>query len=197
MFDFDGVIVDSLAACHELSNSISPVTLEEYRARFEGNINDAVRRPAIRQADFFAEYGQKLICLDPHPEMAAAVRELSAGAEYALVIISSTHSLLIDEFLQKHSLRQCFKEILGNDVDKSKVKKIRIALEKYHAQPHDALFITDTLGDVKEAAECSVGCIAVSWGYHADEVLRKGNPYAVVNDKAGLVPAVQAYFKAS
>ena len=194
MFDFDGVIVDTFSLCHIISNSISPVSEDEYRTRFEGNINDVVNKaPPIRKADYFSEYTPELMKCEPFIELIEAIKNLAH--KYTLVIISSTISPSIDSFLQKTGLRNYFSDILGNDVEKSKIKKIGMVLEKYKTDPSQALFITDTLGDIKEASACSVKSIAVSWGYNNEATLTKGNPYKIISDKKELVPAVEEYFK--
>lgn len=194
LFDFDGVIVGTFSFCYEISNSTSPITKEEYRARFEGNIYDAIKKagPSSKKVDFFSEYTPQLLEAKPVEEIVDAIKSLSN--KYTLVIISSTISSSIIKFLEMYDLRKYFKDILGPEVDESKTRKILMILEKYSVTPNQAVFVTDTLGDIKEARECSVKSIAVAWGYHPAETLMVGSPYKLISHQSEIVPAVEAYF---
>jgi phosphoglycolate phosphatase-like HAD superfamily hydrolase len=76
---------------------------------------------------------------------------------------------------------------MGNDVHKSKIAKIEMALDKYRIDANDCLFITDTLGDIKEAHHMKVPTVAVTWGYQSIETLAKGNPSRIVNTSQKLL----------
>ena len=55
--------------------------------------------------------------------------------------------------------------------------------------------ITDTLGDLREASAVDLKTIAVTWGYHDEETLRKGNPAALVDNPAELAPQIESILK--
>jgi len=198
-FDFDGVIVDSFDFCYVIRNSISHVSKEEYKKMFEGNINDVASISPVKKtdsfADFFAEYTPELMKCQPYPGIAEAIEKLSK--DNMLFIVSSTTTGPIISFLKQYGLEHFFKEVLGNDVEKSKVKKISMVLDRYKTNPAQAIFITDTLGDIKEASECLVKSIAVTWGYHDKATLEKGNPHKIVDLIGELVPAAREYFQAT
>lgn len=123
----------------------------------------------------------------PNQGLAEIIKSLAE--EYPLIIISSTVSPVISQFLELHHLRRYFTKILGNDIEKSKVKKIQQVLEHYRASPNETVLITDTLGDIREANACSVRSIAVTWGFHAHETLQQGNPYRIISDPKE-IPAI-------
>jgi phosphoglycolate phosphatase len=184
-FDFDGVIADSFSPAFRVSKMIHPLLEpEDYRRRFDGNINETVvdsrvqkeHRPDI---DFFTEYGPLLLGCRVFPGMRNVIEKLEK--EYSLVIVSSTTTSLISEFLKKHHMEHHFAEIMGNDIHKSKIKKIGMALDKYKVAPSECFFVTDTLGDINESRHMGVEAIAVTWGYHSKESLIKGNPFAVAD----------------
>ncbi len=52
------------------------------------------------------------------------------------------------------------------ELSKSKVEKFALITEKYNVNASDTLFITDALGDVKEAEMAGVPTVAVTWGVH-------------------------------
>lgn len=57
----------------------------------------------------------------------------------------------------------------------------------------DCIFITDTLGDIKEARVAGVDSIAVSWGYHSLATLELGNPLAVADKPSELPNLVRTF----
>lgn len=77
----------------------------------------------------------------------------------------------------------------------SKIIKINSILKKYNIEPNDTVFITDTLGDIKEAKECGVKSIAVTWGLHDRETLEKGNPVAIIDDPRELLRVIEKVLK--
>lgn len=70
-----------------------------------------------------------------------------------LFIVSSTINKTIEDYLLRHCILKCFTEILGYDIEKSKVKKFKMLFDKYSINPQNAIFISDTSGDIKEAKE--------------------------------------------
>jgi len=196
LFDFDGVIIDSFEIAYETSKLNSPtLTEDDYRKAFEGNINDwkdkdFKKAPAV---DFFAEYIPRLMKARLFPGIETAIKELAET--YRLIIISSTISAPINELLKKFGLFPFFAETFGNDVSGSKVEKIKMVFDKYKATPQDCVFVTDTLGDMREAEKTGVGAIGVSWGFHDQATLRRGNPFTIVASPAELPSAISKYFQ--
>jgi phosphoglycolate phosphatase len=116
-----------------------------------------------------------------------------AGA-HTLAVVSSTPSWAIQEFLTPHDLLHHFSDILGADVHTSKVEKMRMIFEKHAATAAQCVFVTDTLGDMREAKEHDMGAIGCSWGVHPHETLEKGIPFRIVDHPRELPDAVDDYF---
>lgn len=198
-FDFDGVFVNSLSTAFDIiQTNQSNLTLENYRTRFEGNINETVdlNKPLQvahqKATTFFDAYAPRLLQLPLIPAMTNVATQLAA--QYPLYIVSSTISSAIAAFLVQHKLAACFTKILGNDVAKSKVKKFKMVLADTGLTPADSIFITDTLGDIREADEVGIATIAVTWGYHDQATLERGTPYALVTQADEIIPHIEAFF---
>jgi phosphoglycolate phosphatase len=193
LFDFDGVIVDTFSFCYRIMNSRDAISEDFYRAKFEGNINDAFKKPEqnpdAKPFDFYGQYNPELMSCQPNEEVVKVIKELARN--HMLIIISSTISSSIEQFLEVHGLADVFKEILGNDVEKSKVKKINDVLQRYGIKSTETVFITDTLGDIKEANVCGVKSIAVTWGYHPSTTLEKGSPYRIIDHPNMIIETIQ------
>ncbi len=198
IFDFDGVLVDTLMICYEINTQVNDeLSVDEYKSFFEGNIFAAVRSngaPRNKHPEFFDQYRSKTRELVIPDEHAALVRRLAE--RYILTVASSTDSSCIADILARHGIRESFKDILGADVHASKVVKIRSLLEKFAVSADNAIFITDTVGDIREGKECGVNSIAVTWGFHERVKLESEKPHAVVDTVPELEHAIERFFAA-
>lgn len=197
LFDFDGVIVDSFHICVGLIRRLNPDVSEEfYRSLFHGNVYDAMNNHKqlrwLPDEVYYAEYTKELLQQTPVEGMKELVQTLAKN--YILAIISSSPTVPIQDYLGVHGIIDYFSDILGADVEQSKRKKIEMILKKYSAMPKNCIFITDTLGDLLEAKEADVAALAVTWGFHEVEVLKKGSPFAVVKAPAEILERVNGYF---
>jgi phosphoglycolate phosphatase len=199
LFDFDGVITDSFEAAFEVNKILTPgLTEESMRGRFEGNINEFfVKEMGGNDAkkndnEFFNLYVPMMKNCRIFPSMLDAIKNISE--KYRLIIVSSTITSPIREYMESHDAARYFTEIMGNDVHKSKVEKIKMVFDKYGVFASDCVFITDTLGDLREAEKTGVEGIGVTWGFHDAETLKKGKPVALVNTPEELVAEIGKYF---
>ncbi len=195
-FDFDGVILDSFDIGWNIFAAHKPgLTLEVYRTFFEGNVYEVDRETKVDhsiEAEVWVKYRKEMV----GRELISGIREVieKLSKDYFMVIVSSTHSKIIEEFLETHGVRKYFKEVLGSDVDENKVKKIKLALKTHKTDPKDTVFITDTLGDVREGAKCGVTSIGVLWGFHDQKTLEKDGILEIAEKPEELPVLVKKHF---
>ncbi len=197
MFDFDGVLVDTLIMHYEMIRKSNPASfsLERFKDIFNGNIFEHVKKSSdVNQPSrFFEEYEDRTREIVIPEIIKSSLKTLSN--KYTLSIVSSTTSKIILKILNEAEIPEYFLDVLGSDVHKSKVVKINMLLEKYGIDPSCAIFVTDTTGDVLEARECGVDSIAVLWGFHDKERLEKSNPKVILDDPALLVDSIENVLK--
>lgn len=197
LFDFDGVLVQTFEMCYQINlNEYPHMTLEEYRDLFNGNVYAELSKydkkvGHTREFDFFGTYSPLLMKHQPVAGIASILHALAG--KHPLIIVSSTLNSPIQDYLSQHDLSKYFAEILGSDFETSKVKKIQNVITRYGVASQNAVFVTDTLGDIREAQKVGVGSIGVTWGFHQRERLIKGNPAAVVEHPNNLLAAIEAY----
>lgn len=68
--------------------------------------------------------------------------------------------------LESNSFQNYFKYIYGKEDSLSKAENVLKILEKENLQMEEAVFVTDTLGDVREMDVLGVPTIAVTYGMH-------------------------------
>ncbi len=197
IFDFDGVLVDTLEVGFSINKEIHEnLTIEEYKSFFEGNVYSALRSDGTQKKhhpNFFNLYDNRSRKLEIPRILRESVSELSKI--YKIAIISSTYTNSIKTILKREKVEEYFDDILGADIERDKKIKIRSLLKKYNLNPEDSIMITDTLGDIKEASECNVVSIAVTWGFHDKEKLSLGNPAAIVYKQKDLLREIIRYLK--
>ncbi len=195
IFDFDGVIINTLPFQFELNRELNPhITYEVYKDMSNGNFFDSFQgenaivkltpHPQYRKV-----YRDKVREFDTPLPIQNAIKKFSE--KYIVAIVSSGSEEAIEHFLGKKDLNSYFNDILGHETDKSKVVKIKLLLEKYSIAEKDAVFITDTLGDIREGNEVGIKSIGVTWGLHDRETLEKGSPVTVIDDPVVLEKTVE------
>lgn len=194
IFDFDGVIVGTFEMCLKIKQLTNPeLDAASYRQMFEGNINKAVKQlptnPLGLALNFWSQYTPQLMQRAPIPGMPEVITSLANS--FSLAIVSSTITAAIEQYLTLYNLRHYFSDILGNDIDFNKAKKFQMIFDRYHTSSGQCLYITDTLGDLHEAAQVQLPAIGVTWGYHSKETLEQGRSVAIIDSPSALVSAIQ------
>jgi phosphoglycolate phosphatase len=197
LFDFDGVLVDSLSLyeksvnlCLERIGQRPIETLEEFLDLFEENFFSAIARRGVDVAQFMAASKEVTPTLDygvvkPVANFIPVLDELKKHS--ALVIISSNSSFAIRLMLMKYGFAPYFDDILGADFAFSKIEKIRHAMDRYSTNGNHSLYVCDTAGDVREAREAGVRTVAVTWGWHPRERLERARPDVIVDNPGELL----------
>ena len=178
IFDYDGVLVDSFNFHLNKYNEIFDVglTRQELADAHNGN--------------FYENKSEKfdLVDIQKYATTVATDQEflpLREGVQDTLHTLaqSKTLHLVTSGFerqilpnLEHHKIEDLFAHLLFADHGKSKHEKILRLLKDESANPDDAIFVTDTLGDVLEAKEVPITCIALTCGFQPEEIIRKGEP---------------------
>lgn len=197
ILDFDGVIADTfdfhLAKLNEFHDI--DFTAEEYRKVHEGNFyNDTDSR--IADLDFtgypaFAKTEQAL--LPPYEGFIEALLKFSSL--YKVHLVTSGFKEQILPFLVEKKIDNLFTTMLFADHGKSKHVKIESILAQQKISPtNDCVFVTDTLGDIVESHEAKVPVIAVTFGFHEEELLRKGSPEYIAHSWPEIEQIVSTHF---
>ena len=193
LFDFDGVLVDSLDVYHRavawcLEKIGTPIikTQEEYVALFEENFYEAMAKKGV-DLDAFSEalieYASNVDYyqdVKPFSSVMPVLEELCG--DNVLAIISSNSSQGIRKILARFQYNGCFQDILGSEFHLSKKIKIDHALATYRISRENTYYVGDTSGDIREGKAAGVRTIAVTWGWHSPETLAAAQPDFLIDD---------------
>jgi phosphoglycolate phosphatase len=203
MFDFDGVLADSLdlyseavARCLERIGTPIVKTKEDYLTLFDGNFYESMAARGVDLAAFGQVAKEILPGIDygAIKPFAGLIPVLDAlEKDHILTVISSNGYRTIRAMLDRFGFAPFFREIFGSDFRLSKKEKIDHAREKFGIAREKAVYIGDTAGDILEAREAGIRSVAVTWGWHNRERLLAARPDFVVDTPAELLDVSRAY----
>ncbi len=170
IFDFDGVIIDSLKHAHEGNLRAWPdLKVNHYQNFFNGNIYEELEKlpeskyPLAEHLEWFREVHEpKKKYLSIFPKMEEVIRKLAKT--YKLTINTSADAMSTSEYLKHHDI-DVFTSVYGIEVSKNKIEKFQKILLDFNLSASECVFVTDTVGDVKDASTLNIPTILVSWGY--------------------------------
>ena len=186
LFDFDGVLVDSLDVyektvtdCLKVINQPLTRGREEFLELFEGNFYESLVQKGVDLGKFVATSVDILSKVNyaemkPFDAIRPVLRELAKN--HSMIVISSNDTPTITEALRLYDFNGIFSEVLGSDFMLSKKDKILHVIEKYNATLQDIYYIGDTTGDIKEGKQAGVKTVGVTWGWHSKEKMAASQP---------------------
>ena len=126
-----------------------------------------------------------------YPGVAEGLDRLEA-AGHALGLATGKSQRGVTRFLETNGWTRRFVTVQHADANPSKPHPgmVRAALAETGAAPARALVVGDTTFDVEMAHAAGVPCVAVSYGYHDADTLRRAAPAAVAATFDAAVDAV-------
>lgn len=195
MFDFDGVIADSLAAyfpvfsesCRELGFT-GPATLDAFLDVFDTNAVKGLLKagaPFYKLKQLGAVLAPRVAELNRHVAPFAGMPPLVNGlcARHPVYVVTSNLTAATQIFLKCHGLHG-LRGVVGADQAASKVRKIR-RIRKQHPGA-EAWYVGDTKGDILEGRTAGATTVAVTWGWHDRHRLESGGPDHIVESVGAL-----------
>ena len=174
VFDMDGVIFDSGEIAHNhIKNKYPSLTEEMHKEILMHNFYDGLakikhlKRPMSKEEEetLGLEYIEKKKKAPLYDGMLEFLENLHKQG-FILALNTSSMERNCIPLLEKDGVRKFFDFLGTKEVSKSKVEKFKIIREKYTIENEEMLFITDTLGDIREADQAGVPTVAVTWGVH-------------------------------
>jgi phosphoglycolate phosphatase len=197
MFDYDGVIVDSLevfstafadacraAGVHGFERP------EDLLAVMQDNFYVSMRARGVsdeRVADVLRRLGLALVrarhWLKPFPLMPQVLEELSETR--TVIIVTSSPNDVVEGWLRSHDVIGVA-EVAGAETARSKVEKIHALQARFPGQ-EVYWYVGDTTGDVREAREAGATPVGVAWGWHEPEQLLAAGAERIAGSPAELL----------
>ncbi|AET67295.1 putative phosphatase [Desulfosporosinus orientis DSM 765] len=196
MFDYDGVIVDSLdvfvsrfsQAC--LENGFQEIKEpKDVISFFDGNVYETMMSCGIQESaidNILKRYeilqSEQLTQLELFDGIGKSLQRISE--KHHIYVITSNLSSATKQILQMNGI-DCFNDVIGAEKEKSKIKKIQRVMALHPGIP--AYYVGDTKGDMIEGRKAGTKTIGVTWGWHTPEKIQEGDPDYLVNTPEELV----------
>lgn len=189
IFDFDGVLADTLAdllgfseiVCARLGFPCRP-TPHDLEALERMSFHDLGRQLGVPETHL-ETYVQDCYDLfihrpEPSPTFPGMVDAVKSCARHArLGIVTGNVTPAVQEFLRRHGMQDCFEAILGVDLPGSRVEKINRMAARLGGLPGSRIFVVgDAVSDIRAAREAGVQSVAVGWGHQSLQKLATLQP---------------------
>ena len=209
-FDYDGVLVDSLARILRLIGRAQaslgigrPPTIEDLRSIANLHLRDLALNLGI-PSERIPELTTKMLDLKKRadetppsmfPGIPEAIRQIAQSSIVAVVTFNLREEVM--EVLSAHGLESCVSLVLDGTDARPKRERIRWALEHFEVSPRSAYMVGDARSDIREGRAAGVQTVAVAWGYQPREVLLAEDPDFFAECPEELVPILNGCCKRS
>ncbi len=190
IFDFDGVIINSLKTIIDIFNDLS----DKYGFKKTDNIELARQlgtREFLRNTGIslfklptiikngLCIYNKKIKDLSTFPGLKEELIKLKE--EYKLGILTSNSKNNVEAFLKNNDLENLFDFIFAESSVFGKAHILRKLIKEKHLNKQEVVYIGDETRDIEAARKAGVKMAAVSWGYTTRERLEKENPNIIID----------------
>ena len=184
IFDFDGVIADSLVPFRAAVQSAwigcgmsEAMTDEQFLRVFDSNMYEGMMAIGLapdRLDDFLRVLKGHLGPCADCPFFAGITDVLGSISRCNhVVVVTSNMGATVRGLLERHGVAGV-EDVLGAECGTSKVEKIHQVVQCYPGMT--AYYVGDTCGDIAEGREAGVRTVAAAWGWHGAERLAAMKP---------------------
>jgi len=199
IFDYDGVIADSLEMCIETINkfgekhgytgkltkeaiAVLPSVSDEAAFRILGIEPENYHLYKFGLMDRLRDNAMKSPMFDGIDDIMKFVK---ANGDI-LAVNTANGSGTVRRRLELSGLGDLPDFVVGADTEGSKSEKIILMMQKFGIPKEDTYMIGDSMGDITEGAKAGVHTVAVTYGWQPKEVLEKVNPEVIAESVKAL-----------
>ena len=199
IFDFDGVLGNSLDAAVSVISTVGPkygfpkVTKEEIRDNGISGLISKYKISPIRLPflvnEFRKELNKIIETVKPIKDIEVVLKELSKI--YQLGILSSNSQLNLTSFIAKNNWNQYFSFIFSNSSLFGKHISLSKLFKERKIEKDEVIYVGDEERDVKAAKKIMILVVGVLWGYESKEILGRQHPDFIAKQPSDLIKIVQ------
>lgn len=188
IFDMDGVLFDSIEFGKSNFLKLHPgITEEIYKEILSGNYHEEAQKYShlrIKQTEEEKKEHQAAYAAGKSKmPLFAGIKDLLKDLHNSGCIIAINTNAWARNclpLLEQSGIKQLFDFVATADLSKNKTEKFKLIEDKYSFAKENVLFVTDSLGDLREAEAADIPTVAVTWGVHDESYFnREAHPYLV------------------
>ena len=199
IFDFDGVLADSLQTCLAACNAAAEAQGAEWEFREDAFATlhpltfEALAERHDLDPECFAGNVAEAVSSSPEKPIVfegieQALSELAKS--HRLAVVSASHASVIRSVLSTSGADLHMRQIIGGDTQGAKAEKIARLVADLPFEPH--VMVGDAVSDLVAARDAGIKAIAVTWGWQSASHLAAQDPDAIVDNPQDLVQACLA-----
>lgn len=201
IFDFDGTIADSFAESLLAYNRVAPrlrlrpiedTEIPALRRMNAGQLLQSLGVPMWKLPRLViaarADLHDHFHSVKPVPGIAAALDKLArAGCHLAIVTSNSEEN--VRNFLVRHAI-DGFETVVAGASVFGKGTRLKRLLRGARASRARAVYVGDTVPDIRAAREAGTAAVAVTWGFNDKLPLAAESPDVLAESADDLAPAI-------
>jgi len=205
IFDFDGTVADSFAESLLSYNRVAPrlrlrmaeeCEVPRLRRMSAGQLLEALGIPMWKLPRLMiavrADLHDHFHSVRPIPGIAEALDELSrAGCHLSIVTSNSEEN--VRNFLVRHGI-DGFETVVAGASIFGKGTRLKRLLKSTGDEKSAAVYVGDTVPDIRAAHEAGAAAVAVTWGFSDKLPLAGEQPDALAESTSELAPAILRLF---
>lgn len=203
IFDFDGTIVDSLAAVIKVFEDVSrrprrltPDEIEALQNKDPLQVALDLEVPRWKIPWLFIK-GRRMIrahmrSIKVHEGMDEVIRSLHSDG-VPLFVVSSNSKANVQKYLRWHDLDGMFTNIYGSAGWVGKTRKLHILFKNEGVNPGESWYIGDETRDIISGHAAGLKVLAVWWGYNSRSALENKKPDALVETPAEILTILHSH----
>jgi len=207
IFDYDGVIVDSLDVVHVIYKEIikhfnNPLfsdvkkNIDSYDVDWKSTLRNVgiTKKKDIEKIKqiYIKEFNKHKELTKLVPGIKEVLEELKPN--YKLAVASNNFKKEIESILKKFNILDYFDAVVGGEKEILKPDPTILiqCMKKLKTKPEETVYIGDMDGDIIAGRNAKLKkTIAVTYGYHSHDKLKKLNPDVIVHNTKDLLKAVE------
>lgn len=201
IFDFDGVICDSLNAAIEAFNEVRDQEFpqlprvsqgqRDMTVVYSGSLRTCLLQWLSEEGSkrFFDLHSARMAELAPSLQMFAGIGGvLSVLRPKGCSIVTSAYSDAVRSILERDPEfnSDCLFRIAGREMRQTKTDKINTILRDLNLRPDEAIYVGDLESDILYCRDVPIDIIAVGYGYHPYDYLSSKEPDYLVGSVEAL-----------
>jgi HAD superfamily hydrolase (TIGR01549 family) len=201
IFDYDGVIFNTVNIAWNVVKTVCDryckrkiKTKKEFLDIYKRNFYADMKKRGVTEKDMEKlKHDSIEILKKKHPKPFRNIKKAmnQLAKKYKIAIVSSNYTDVMKHALKQAKIFKDFHLIIGAEHEEHKTKKIRLCLKKFNVKPGEAVFVTDTTGDIKEARKVKLKTMAVAWGFHKKDKLLKAKPDFLVEKPEQIIKVLK------
>ncbi len=188
LFDFDGTLVDSLNCVIEKAillsktynfKTISDKEIETLKELSTKELIQSLHIPLYQIPTLIRQMRRHLKNEMPNLEPAAHILPVIESlhlAQFSLGILTSNSIDNVSSWLKTHDVAHFFDFIHTESQFLSKRRLLKKTIKSYQIDKTRTFYIGDETRDIEAAKKNKIKSIAVTWGYHSEQLLVKHQP---------------------